>query len=45
MKAIIFCVETNKHANTDWVYIKSTLDKLHVIVREVYGINLVRIIF
>lgn len=30
MKAVIFCVETNKQANTDWVYIKATLDKYYM---------------
>lgn len=29
MKAIIFCVETNKQANTDWVYIKETLKRFY----------------
>ena len=29
MKAVIFCVETNKHANTDWIYIKETLRRFY----------------
>lgn len=29
MKAVIFCVETNKHANTDWVYITETLKRFY----------------
>ena len=29
MKAIIFCVETNRQANTDWVYIRETLDRFY----------------
>ena len=29
MKATVFCVETNKQANTDWVYIKETLRRFY----------------
>ena len=29
MKAIVFCVETNKQANTDWLYIKETLNRFY----------------
>ena len=29
MKAIIFCVETNRQANTDWIYISETLRRFY----------------
>ncbi len=29
MKAVIFCVETNKKANTDWVYILETINRYY----------------
>ena len=29
MKAVIFCVETNRQSNTDWIYINETLHKFY----------------
>jgi hypothetical protein len=28
-KQLIFCLETNKKANTDWIYIKALLDRVY----------------
>ena len=37
MKALIFCVETNKQANTDWVYIRETLRRFYDTNQIKYG--------
>jgi len=30
-KQLLFCVETDRRSKTDWVYIKSVIDKYYVI--------------
>lgn len=32
---LLFCVETNKRANTDYIYIKDTIDKYFILNNEV----------